>query len=151
MLPSTRDKLRKSVDFKCLVLDVISNTIKESLDDLTTGSGVKNYADSLLLKKCYYWIINNGIINTASESTKSQAKAEYVAAILTLFDSESEEEGEVLIFKEDGSLDFDSSFPIMKAKILEHNYLYLLAGAVTEDYFKTEYDEATETWSKPIE
>lgn len=30
MLPTTRDTLRKSADFKRLVLDVISNTIKNT-------------------------------------------------------------------------------------------------------------------------
>lgn len=117
------------------------------MDDFTTGNGVQSYADSLLLAKCYYWTINNGFINTTSFSLNCQAKAEYVAAVLTLFDSTSEADD--ISYLTTGLIDFDSSFAILQDLITANNYLYILADAVVADYSKTEYDSESDTWTVP--
>ncbi len=147
MLPSVEKKMNDNTDFKKLVLSAIRSCIKDYLDDFTTN-GVSNKAESLLLSQCYSWTKNGDtFINSFSNATKSQADAKYVSGILTLFDDT--EDDSVTLLDDGITPDPDVAKEELKTKIINNNYLYLLAGAVAEDYSKTEYDSETDTWSVP--
>ncbi len=146
MSPSKKNKLTTNTEFQRLVLAAMTRCIKLGLDELTTRDGkVDNEAEYKLL----LWMREKGQKGSLQDHFSNQiiANSTFVVAILEMYDDttnddiETTEEGDKLI------VDLDDAKPKVMDKITANHYLYMLAGAIPEDFAKTEFKDGT--WQVP--
>ena len=136
MLPSQEQILKRNTGFKELVLSSFTKAGEEEL--ARVKSLIANAGESYVMPdhedRLYLWLTNqlknNIIINP---SAPLEAKSQYVHAVLALFNELDDDDIEYTAIPEgekvdlNNYVDWDLSKQIIKAKIIDSEYLYGLA------------------------
>lgn len=139
MLPSREEKLTDSTSFRKLVLQSMARLMKLKADELTVTSQVKNEADRKLLS----WIREKSMTGSIQDHLRNNltANSTFVSAVLAMFNDTGEDDIEAAE-DEQGALviNWDTAKPIVINKLDTNHYLYMLSGAIPEDFAKTHFD-----------